>query len=76
MSNASAPRQLLQQWLARQLPEAASAWLAEQYRKELSDLENHVILTARSGEPVLLKNLATIQFNATSIPAICAYRMV
>jgi CzcA family heavy metal efflux pump len=41
-----------------------SAWLAEQYRKELSDLENHVILTARSGEPVLLKNLAAIQFNA------------
>lgn len=41
-----------------------SAWLAEPYRKELSDLENHVILTARTGEPVLLKNLATIQFNA------------
>jgi CzcA family heavy metal efflux pump len=41
-----------------------SAWLAEQYRKELGDLENNVILTARTGEPVLLKNLATIQFNA------------
>jgi CzcA family heavy metal efflux pump len=41
-----------------------SAWLAEQYRKELSDLENHVILTAKTGEPVLLKNLARIQFNA------------
>ena len=41
-----------------------SAWLAEPYRKELSDLDNHVILTTRTGEPVLLKNLATIQFNA------------
>jgi len=41
-----------------------SAWLAEPYRKELTDLENHVILTARSGEPVLLKNLASIRFNA------------
>jgi CzcA family heavy metal efflux pump len=41
-----------------------SAWLAEQYRKELGDLENHVILTAKTGEPVLLKNLARIQFNA------------
>jgi multidrug efflux pump subunit AcrB len=41
-----------------------SAWLAEQYRKELTDLENNVILTTRTGEPVLLKNLATIQFNA------------
>jgi CzcA family heavy metal efflux pump len=41
-----------------------SAWLAEPFRKELTDLENNVILTARTGEPVLLKNLATIQFNA------------
>src|SRR5574341_2192081 len=41
-----------------------SAWLAEPYRKQLSDLENHVILTSRSGEPVLMKNLATVQFNA------------
>lgn len=41
-----------------------SAWLAEQHRKELADLENNVILTTRTGEPVLLKNLATIQFNA------------
>lgn len=41
-----------------------SAWLAERYRKELSDLENNVILTSRSGEPVLLKNLASIKFNA------------
>jgi len=41
-----------------------SAWLAEPYRKELSDLDNHVILTARTGEPVLLKNLASVQLNA------------
>jgi CzcA family heavy metal efflux pump len=41
-----------------------SAWLAEEYRKELTDLENHVILTTRTGEPVLLKNLVAIQFNA------------
>src|SRR5215467_5171527 len=41
-----------------------SAWLAEPYRKELSDLDNHVILTTRTGEPVLLKNLASVQLNA------------
>jgi CzcA family heavy metal efflux pump len=41
-----------------------SAWLAEPYRKELTDLENNVILTTRTGEPVLLKNLASIQLNA------------
>ncbi|WP_447973502.1 efflux RND transporter permease subunit [Nitrospira sp. Kam-Ns4a] len=40
-----------------------SAWLAEPYRKDLSDLEQ-IILTSRTGEPVLLKNLATISFNA------------
>ncbi|TLY27706.1 MAG: efflux RND transporter permease subunit [Nitrospirae bacterium] len=41
-----------------------SAWLAEQYRKDLTDLENNVLLTTKAGEPVLLKNVATIQFNA------------
>ena len=41
-----------------------SAWLAEQYRKDLTDLENNVLLTTRAGEPVLLKNVATIEFNA------------
>ncbi len=40
-----------------------SAWLAEQYRKDLTDLEQ-ILLTNRAGEPVLLKNLATIEFNA------------
>jgi len=40
-----------------------SAWLAEQYRKNVTDLE-HILLTSRSGEPVLLKNVAAIRFNA------------
>jgi len=40
-----------------------SAWLAEQYRKDLTDLEN-ILLTTRTGEPVLLKNVASIKFNA------------
>jgi len=40
-----------------------SAWLAEQYRKDLTDLEQ-ILLTNRAGEPVLLKNVATIEFNA------------
>jgi CzcA family heavy metal efflux pump len=41
-----------------------SVWLAEEYRNDLSDLENHIILTSRTGEPVLLKNLAAIRLNA------------
>jgi hypothetical protein len=36
MSDANAPRQLLEQWLARQLPAAANAWLGEQLDR-LSD---------------------------------------
>ncbi len=40
-----------------------SAWLAEQYRKDLTDLEN-ILLTTKAGEPVLLKNIASIEFNA------------
>jgi multidrug efflux pump subunit AcrB len=40
-----------------------SAWLAEQYRKDVTDLEQ-ILLTSRSGEPVLLKNVAAIRFNA------------
>jgi CzcA family heavy metal efflux pump len=40
-----------------------SAWLAEQYRKDLTDLEQ-ILLTSRSGAPVLLKNVAAIRFNA------------
>ena len=40
-----------------------SAWLAEQYQKNVTDLEQ-ILLTSRSGEPVLLKNVAAIRFNA------------
>ena len=40
-----------------------SAWLAEEHRKDLTDLEN-IILTARNGEPVLLKNVASLKLNA------------
>src|SRR3989449_1633119 len=40
-----------------------SAWLAEEHRKELTDIEN-IILTSRTGEPVLLKNVASLKLNA------------
>jgi multidrug efflux pump subunit AcrB len=40
-----------------------SAWLAEQYRKDLSDLDK-ILLPSRSGEAVLLKNVASVRFNA------------
>ncbi len=40
-----------------------SAWLAEEHRKDLADLEN-IVLTTRSGEPVLLKNVASLKLNA------------
>ncbi|HEV8540144.1 MAG TPA: efflux RND transporter permease subunit, partial [Nitrospiraceae bacterium] len=40
-----------------------SAWLAEPYRQDLTALDN-IVLTARTGEPVLLKNVAQVQFNA------------
>jgi len=40
-----------------------SAWLAEEYRDELSDLEN-ILLTTKTGEPVLLKNVASLKLNA------------
>ncbi|MEP7150978.1 MAG: efflux RND transporter permease subunit, partial [Nitrospira sp.] len=40
-----------------------SAWLAEEHRKDLTDIE-HVLLTTKNGEPVLLKNLATLKLNA------------
>jgi multidrug efflux pump subunit AcrB len=40
-----------------------SAWLAEEHRKNLTDIEN-IILTARAGEPVLLKNVASLKLNA------------
>jgi CzcA family heavy metal efflux pump len=40
-----------------------SAWLAEEHRKSLTDLEN-ILLTTNNGEPVLLKNLASLKLNA------------
>jgi multidrug efflux pump subunit AcrB len=40
-----------------------SAWLAEEHRKDLTDLEN-IVLTTKSGEPVLLKNVASLKLNA------------
>ena len=40
-----------------------SAWLAEEHRKDLSDLDN-ILLTTKAGEPVLLKNVASLKLNA------------
>jgi multidrug efflux pump subunit AcrB len=40
-----------------------SAWLAEEHRQDLSALDS-ILLTNRQGEPVLLKNVAKVQFNA------------
>ena len=40
-----------------------SAWLAEQYRSDLSDLER-IILTTPSGGTVLLKNVASLKLNS------------
>ncbi len=40
-----------------------SAWLAEQYRSNLSDLER-IVLTTPSGTPVLLKNVASLKLNS------------
>lgn len=40
-----------------------SAWLAEPYRKDLTDLET-ILLTTRTGSPVLLKNVASMRLNA------------
>ncbi|KXK07028.1 MAG: Multidrug resistance protein MdtC [Nitrospirae bacterium] len=40
-----------------------SAWLAEEHRKDLADIER-VLLTTKTGEPVLLKNLAALKLNA------------
>jgi CzcA family heavy metal efflux pump len=40
-----------------------SAWLAEEHRKDLSDLEK-ILLTTKAGEPVLLKNVAALKLNA------------
>ncbi len=40
-----------------------SAWLAEEHRKDLTDLEN-ILLTTKTGEPVLLKNVASLKLGA------------
>ena len=40
-----------------------SAWLAEEHRESLTDLEN-ILLTTKVGEPVLLKNVASLKLNA------------
>ncbi|MDE3035387.1 MAG: efflux RND transporter permease subunit, partial [Nitrospirota bacterium] len=40
-----------------------SAWLAEPYRKSLTDLDE-ILLTTRAGSPVLLKNVAQVHMNA------------
>ncbi len=40
-----------------------SAWLAEQYRKDLKDLEN-ILLTTPGKSPVLLKSVATLKLNS------------
>ena len=40
-----------------------SAWLGEEHRKDLSDLDN-ILLTTKAGEPVLLKNVASLKLNA------------
>ena len=40
-----------------------SAWLAEEHRKDLTDLDN-ILLTTKTGEPVLLKNVASLKLNA------------
>lgn len=40
-----------------------SAWLAEEHRNSLTDLEN-ILLTTKAGEPVLLKNVASLKLNA------------
>ncbi|MGQ0811495.1 MAG: efflux RND transporter permease subunit [Nitrospiraceae bacterium] len=40
-----------------------SAWLAEEHRKDLTDIEQ-ILLTTKTGEPVLLKNVASLKLNA------------
>ena len=40
-----------------------SAWLAEEHRANLGDLDN-ILLTTKTGEPVLLKNVASLKLNA------------
>ncbi|MDH5669807.1 MAG: efflux RND transporter permease subunit, partial [Nitrospira sp.] len=40
-----------------------SVWLGDEHRKSLTDLEN-ILLTTKTGQPVLLKNVASLSLNA------------
>ena len=40
-----------------------SAWLADEHRDDLTDVEN-ILLTTKAGEPVLLRNVASLKLNA------------
>ncbi|MCA1958617.1 MAG: efflux RND transporter permease subunit [Nitrospira sp.] len=40
-----------------------SAWLAEEHRNDLTDLEN-ILVSTKAGPPVLLKNVAALRLNA------------
>jgi hypothetical protein len=51
MSKANAPRRLLQQWLARQLPEAANAWLGEQLGKLTGEVKDRDLFVALGMAP-------------------------
>ncbi|MCP9438490.1 MAG: efflux RND transporter permease subunit [Nitrospira sp.] len=43
-----------------------SAWLAEEHRNDLTDLEN-ILVRSKAGPPVLLKNVASLRLNAGPI---------
>ncbi|MCP9446054.1 MAG: efflux RND transporter permease subunit [Nitrospira sp.] len=43
-----------------------SVWLAEEHRNDLTDLEN-ILVSTKSGPPVLLKNVASLRLNAGPI---------
>jgi hypothetical protein len=51
MSNANGPRRLLEQWLARQLPEAANAWLGEQLAKLSGEVKDRDLFVALGMAP-------------------------
>jgi hypothetical protein len=51
MSDADAPRRLLEQWLARQLPEAAKAWLGEQLDKLAGEVKDRDLFVALGMAP-------------------------
>jgi len=51
MSDADAPRRLLEQWLSRQLPEAAKAWLDEQLAKLSGEVRERDLYVALGMAP-------------------------